>query len=111
VLKTRRFGYDGKGQFLIDSPARVDAAWAALAALSGGAKPQPLLLEAFVPFTRELSIVGARSRGGDVVFYPVVENEHRDGILYLTQAPAPVTVGWISGAGLPCLCGAGAMPI
>ena len=90
VLKTRRFGYDGKGQLVIDSPARVDAAWAALAALSDREKPSPLLLETFVPFTRELSIVGARSRSGDVVFYPVVENEHRDGILYLTQAPAPV---------------------
>jgi 5-(carboxyamino)imidazole ribonucleotide synthase len=85
VLKTRRMGYDGKGQFVIDSPTRVDAAWAAL-----GEGERQLLLEAFVPFTRELSILGARSRGGEVVFYPLVENEHRNGILYLTQAPAPV---------------------
>jgi 5-(carboxyamino)imidazole ribonucleotide synthase len=88
VLKTRRFGYDGKGQFVIDSPARVDAAWTALG--PRGSAHAHLLLEAFVPFTRELSILGARSRDGDVVFYPVVENEHRDGILHLTQAPAPV---------------------
>ena len=87
VLKTRRLGYDGKGQFVIDSPTRVDDAWAALAA---DAKAPQLLLEAFIPFTRELSILGARSPRGDVVFYPLVENEHRDGILYLTQAPAPV---------------------
>ena len=87
VLKTRRFGYDGKGQFVIDSPNRVGPAWAALG--EGASSPQ-LLLEAFVPFTRELSIVGARSRAGEIAFYPVVENEHRDGILHLTQAPAPV---------------------
>jgi 5-(carboxyamino)imidazole ribonucleotide synthase len=85
VLKTRRLGYDGKGQSVIDSPTRVDAAWAAL-----GGEARQLLLEAFVPFTRELSILGVRSRSGEVVFYPLVENEHRNGILYLTQAPAPV---------------------
>jgi len=86
VLKTRRFGYDGKGQVVIESLARVDAAWEVLC----GGSEQPLLLESFVPFTRELSIVGVRSHAGEVAFYPLVENEHRGGILYLTQAPAPV---------------------
>ncbi len=83
VLKTRSFGYDGKGQAVIDGPTRVDAAWRAL---SGS----PLLLEAFVPFARELSILGVRARTGEVAFYPLSDNEHRGGILYLTQAPAPV---------------------
>ena len=83
VLKTRRMGYDGKGQAVIGGPAQVEPAWRAL----GGA---PLLLERFVDFRRELSILGARGRDGTVVFYPLVENEHRDGILYRTHAPAPV---------------------
>jgi len=81
VLKTRRFGYDGKGQHVIRSDEDRDAAWASL----GG---KALLLEAFVPFDRELSLVAVRSRSGDTRFYPLVENEHADGILRLTRAPA-----------------------
>ncbi len=83
VLKTRRFGYDGKGQAVIDGPNAVEGAWKAL----GGT---PLLLERFVPFSRELSILGARGRDGAIVFYPLVENEHRNGILHRTHAPAPL---------------------
>jgi len=82
VLKTRRMGYDGKGQFVLQSPADVEAAWKAI----GGV---PFLLEGFVPFSRELSIVSVRSASGDTRCYPLVENEHRDGILRLTRAPAP----------------------
>jgi 5-(carboxyamino)imidazole ribonucleotide synthase len=82
VLKTRREGYDGKGQFVLRQPADEDAAWEAL-------KGKPLILEGFVPFQRELSIIAVRGRLGDVVFYPLVENHHRDGILRLTLAPAP----------------------
>ncbi|MBX6362642.1 MAG: 5-(carboxyamino)imidazole ribonucleotide synthase [Gemmatimonadetes bacterium] len=82
VLKTRRFGYDGKGQFVIARPEDADAAWAAL----GGA---PLILEAFVEFRRELSVLAVRGRGGEVAFYPLVENRHRDGILRVSRAPAP----------------------
>src|SRR5205085_4973941 len=82
VLKTRRFGYDGKGQAVIRTAAAADAAWELL----GG---RPLIYEGFVRFDRELSIVAVRGRGGDVVFYPLVENEHRDGMLYRTLAPAP----------------------
>lgn len=85
VLKTRRFGYDGKGQAVLSGPPDVERGWSALA--GGG----PLLLERFVEFTRELSIVGARGQDGAVAFYPLVENEHRGGILYRTLAPAPVT--------------------
>ena len=83
VLKTRRLGYDGKGQAVIHGPTTVDGAWDALA----GA---PLLLERFVAFSRELSILGARGRDGAIVFYPLVENEHRKGILHRTHAPAPL---------------------
>jgi 5-(carboxyamino)imidazole ribonucleotide synthase len=82
VLKTRRGGYDGKGQAVLRAGSDVEAAWAEL----GGV---PLILEAFVPFDRELSIVAVRARDGDVRFWPAVQNEHRDGILRVTRAPAP----------------------
>ncbi len=84
LLKTRRLGYDGKGQYLLRNPADLEAAWAAL----GG---QPLILEAFVPFERELSILAARNREGRMAFYPLVENHHRGGILHTSLAPAPHT--------------------
>ena len=98
VLKTRRDGYDGKGQYVLREPADEDRAWEALGAtLAGAARPVSggpapgagLLLEGFVAFERELSIVGVRGRRGDVRFYPLVENHHREGILRLTVAPAP----------------------
>ena len=82
VLKTRRFGYDGKGQAVLREPGDVEAAWAHL----GGV---PLLLEGFVPFERELSVLAARGRDGQTAFYPLVENHHRDGILRKSLAPAP----------------------
>jgi 5-(carboxyamino)imidazole ribonucleotide synthase len=74
MLKTRRMGYDGKGQALLRSDADCDAAWRRL----GG---QPLILESFVAFERELSCLAVRARDGDLRCYPVVENRHRDGIL------------------------------
>ena len=80
VLKTRRLGYDGKGQRYIRKPAEIDGAWAAL----GSA---PLILEGFVDFEREVSIVGVRSTRGEVRAYPIVANTHRDGILRVTLAP------------------------
>ena len=82
VLKTRRFGYDGKGQFVLRHPGDVGPAWRTL----GGV---PLLLEGFIPFQREVSQIAVRGRDGSVVFYPLVENHHRDGILRLSLAPAP----------------------
>jgi 5-(carboxyamino)imidazole ribonucleotide synthase len=78
VLKTRRMGYDGKGQAVLRKPADLDAAWAALGAPPHG---QPLVLEAFVPFEREVSCLSVRGRDGAMVFYPLVGNVHRDGIL------------------------------
>lgn len=82
VLKTRRFGYDGKGQHVLREPADVDVVWKAV----GGV---PLLLESFVEFLRELSILSVRGRTGEVAHYPLAENEHREGILRLSRAPAP----------------------
>ena len=84
VLKTRRFGYDGKGQAVLRTAADADAGWAKL----GG---RPLILEAFVPFDRELSLVCVRGRSGDVGFYPLAENTHIDGILHTSVAPADRT--------------------
>ncbi|MFG0257524.1 MAG: 5-(carboxyamino)imidazole ribonucleotide synthase [Phycisphaerales bacterium JB043] len=82
LLKSRSGGYDGKGQASIDSIEDVEPAWASL----GG---RPSLYETRVPFTRELSIVGARNVGGVVATYPLVENVHSNGILVATRAPAP----------------------
>ena len=81
VLKTRRFGYDGKGQEVLRERGDVGTAWQAL----GGS---PLILEGFVPFRRELSILSVRGRDGTCAFYPLVENHHRDGILWTSRAPA-----------------------
>ena len=84
VLKTRRLGYDGKGQVVIRGEDDLSAAWEKL----GGV---PLILEQFVEFDRELSIIGARARDGEIVFYPLVENEHDEGILSCSFAPADVS--------------------
>jgi 5-(carboxyamino)imidazole ribonucleotide synthase len=84
VLKTRRLGYDGKGQFVLRTPADVEAAWAQLGRT-------PLILESFVAFQRELSILSVRGRDGTTAFYPLVENEHSEGILRCSRAPANVT--------------------
>ena len=83
VLKTRRLGYDGKGQAVVRDALRADDAWRAVG-------EQPSILEALVPFGRELSIVAARAADGATAFYPLVENEHRGGILRVSRAPAVV---------------------
>jgi 5-(carboxyamino)imidazole ribonucleotide synthase len=81
VLKTRTQGYDGKGQRVLRRKADLETAFAAI----GG---RPLILEGFVPFERELSIIAARSRTGETAYWPLIENVHRDGILRLSIAPA-----------------------
>ncbi len=81
VLKTRRFGYDGKGQAKILSLADADAAWAAM-------RDQPSILEGFVTFDREVSVVAARSLDGAFRAFEVTENEHRNHILHRSVAPA-----------------------
>lgn len=84
ILKTRRLGYDGKGQFRLKTPADLDAAWAAL----GPQAPKVgLILEAFVPFEREVSVVAVRGRDGEFRAWPLTENWHRDGILSASMAP------------------------
>src|ERR1700687_4137533 len=77
VLKTRRFGYDGKGQYALRSRADGEAAWDAV----GGAPP---LDQEVVPSDYEVSIIGVRTRAGDIAFYPLNRNYHVDGILRLT---------------------------
>lgn len=79
VVKTRSEGYDGKGQAVLRQPDDLAPAWQAL----GGV---PALVEAFVPFEREFSIIAVRSTTGEMVCYPLTENTHRDGILRLSIA-------------------------
>jgi 5-(carboxyamino)imidazole ribonucleotide synthase len=85
ILKTRRLGYDGKGQFRIRTLADADAAWAALGAQ---APSVGLILEAFVPFERELSVVAVRGRDGEFRTWPLTENWHEQGVLSASLAPA-----------------------
>lgn len=82
VLKTRRLGYDGKGQTMLRGPGDTSAAWRAIGAV-------PAILEKFVAFDRELSLIAVRSAAGQIGCYPLVQNIHREGILRETQAPAP----------------------
>ena len=114
VLKTRRMGYDGKGQYVLRDESDIAKAWAALvrppapsggaargSASAGGEKaegslaagaeaaPANLILEQFVPFTRELSIIAVRSVAGEVRTWPLMENTHSQGILRTSIAPAP----------------------
>jgi 5-(carboxyamino)imidazole ribonucleotide synthase len=83
VIKTRRFGYDGKGQALIREGDNTDRIWADLGTKSA-------ILEAFVPFEREISVIAARSASGEVECFDVTENEHRDHILKISRAPAAI---------------------
>lgn len=91
ILKTTRLGYDGKGQARIKSAA--DSA-AALAAMQGA----PAVLEGFIPFTHEVSVIAARASDGSVACYDPGENVHRDGILHTTTVPARLTPGQRSDA-------------
>lgn len=83
ILKTRRLGYDGKGQFVLKSSDDLDALPDEAFQAPGG-----LILEEMIPFERELSLLGVRSITGEMAFYPLVENHHREGILRLSLAPA-----------------------
>ncbi|HMB73645.1 MAG TPA: 5-(carboxyamino)imidazole ribonucleotide synthase [Gammaproteobacteria bacterium] len=80
LIKTRRLGYDGRGQRLVRSTAEAQSAFDAL----GGV---PAIAEALVEFEREVSLIAVRGRAGDTAFYPLCENSHRDGILESTIAP------------------------
>jgi 5-(carboxyamino)imidazole ribonucleotide synthase len=86
VLKTRRNGYDGKGNFTVRSPADIPAGWRALRG-----DINELLVEAFWRFTKELAVIVTRGRDGETVTYPVVETVQRDHVCHVVQAPASVT--------------------
>jgi 5-(carboxyamino)imidazole ribonucleotide synthase len=83
ILKTRRMGYDGKGQSKILSCSEAASAWQSIG-------EQPAILEGFISFTREISVIAARSRLGEVATYDVCENEHRNHILSRTILPAAI---------------------
>ena len=83
VIKTRRFGYDGKGQFLIRERKDIDEAWAAL----GG---QSLIAEQWIPFDFELSCIGVRNVDGQTAIYPLARNVHEGGILRTSCSPVDV---------------------
>jgi 5-(carboxyamino)imidazole ribonucleotide synthase len=80
ILKTRRLGYDGRGQFRLKNSSDIEGAWKSLGSV-------PLIYEAFVKFDREVSIIGVRSTRGEIKCYPLSANAHRDGILRYSIAP------------------------
>lgn len=82
IAKTRRFGYDGKGQARIEHEEDIAAAWRNL-------QGSPLIVEGFVPFSRELSVIATRDKGGEICVYPLSCNVHIDGILHRSELPAP----------------------
>ncbi len=82
ILKTRRLGYDGKGQVRLHQAADIETAWTKL----GGV---PLILERLVPFEREVSVIAVRSRRGEFATWPLTQNFHENSILSASLAPAP----------------------
>jgi 5-(carboxyamino)imidazole ribonucleotide synthase len=81
ILKTRRLGYDGKGQVRLTSADQAADAWAAVRGV-------PCILEGMVEFSTEVSLIAARNRSGQLAFYPLTENFHREGILRVSRAPS-----------------------
>lgn len=82
IAKTRRFGYDGKGQARISDVCAIPEVWKALGC-------SPLIVEGFVQFSRELSVIAARDTHGAIAIYPLAHNVHDEGILHRTEIPAP----------------------
>ncbi len=83
VLKTRRFGYDGKGQRVLRQPEDLEYAWREL-------EGHELILEQFIPFDWECSIIGVHNDTGETRCYPLTRNHHRNGILAYSRAPIPI---------------------
>lgn len=81
ILKARRLGYDGKGQVLINDQSHAREAFETIGSV-------PAILDQFVEFARELSIIATRSRAGEIVYYPLTQNIHRGGILRVSKSPA-----------------------
>ncbi|WP_117236338.1 5-(carboxyamino)imidazole ribonucleotide synthase [Vibrio maerlii] len=86
VLKSALGGYDGKGQWRLKELSQVDAIWSEMEQCIQATDTQAIVAEEFVPFDREVSLVGARSSDGDVVVYPLAENVHINGVLSLSTA-------------------------
>ncbi|KTD24890.1 5-(carboxyamino)imidazole ribonucleotide synthase [Legionella maceachernii] len=80
ILKTRRMGYDGKGQFLIRHHSELPLAWQEL-------QQQPLILEKFIPFHYEVSLIAVRNKKSNIEYYPLIRNHHKNGILRWSEAP------------------------
>ncbi len=93
VLKTRRLGYDGKGQVVVRDESTIDTAWKSLRGV-------PLIAERFVAFQHELSVIGVRDCEGGEVFYPPVENVHREGVLRKSTSPAPSVTPEVAALGI-----------
>lgn len=91
ILKTRRLGYDGKGQIRLRSADDLNAAWAKLGDV-------PLILESLVPFDREISVIGIRSRTGEFKTYALTQNFHQNSILSASLSPAPDTASFAATA-------------
>ena len=85
ILKTRRMGYDGKGQVRLAHADEAATAWIEVGQV-------PCILEGTVPFTAEVSLIAARNGAGEIVFYPLTENHHRAGILRVSIAPCSAAV-------------------
>ncbi len=94
VIKTCQAGYDGKGQWRIKVNSNVDEIWSEMSAfLAAGSAdaPHSIIAEQMIPFRREVSVIGARDRSGNMAIYPVTENEHTNGVLTLSVARAVST--------------------
>lgn len=86
VLKSALGGYDGKGQWRLKTLDDVDAIWTEMAECIAESESQAIVAEEFVPFQREVSLVGARNKQGEIAIYPLAENVHTDGVLTLSTA-------------------------
>jgi len=93
ILKTRRMGYDGKGQAVIPNSSAIDSAWRTFGAA-------PLLLEEYVAFQHEISVIGVRDCEGGQMYYPPIENVHREGVLRKSTAPAPSVTPELAALGI-----------
>lgn len=88
VLKSALGGYDGKGQWRLKDPEQVEAIWAEMSDCISATETQAIVAEEFVPFNREVSLVGVRGKDGEVAVYPLAENVHTNGVLTLSTAIA-----------------------
>jgi len=88
VLKSALGGYDGKGQWRLKDANQADSIWAEMAECIAATETQAIVAEEFVPFNREVSLVGARAKDGSVAVYPLAENVHTNGVLTLSTAIA-----------------------